>query len=339
MILYAGNILSKHGFTPTVIESLTPKLSERYEIISVSDKKNQILRMLDMIYNFLKYRKKLKMVLIDSYSMKAFWYTYILAIICRHFEIPYIPILHGGGYPDRLKSSPKKCSFIFNNSYRNISPSVYLKEFFEEKGFKVIYIPNFIHINNYRFKKRNSAGLNILWVRSFHETYNPMLAVEILKELVKKYPDAKLCMIGPEKDGTLNRVKEESVNSNLNGSLIITGKLSRKEWTDTSAGYDIFINTTNYDNQPVSVIEAMALGFPIISTNVGGIPFLITDKKDGLLVPPESREKFIEEIEKLIADNKLVSEISANARKKAEELDWAHVKHKWFEVLDPALKN
>ncbi|MBK8982153.1 MAG: glycosyltransferase family 4 protein [Ignavibacteria bacterium] len=339
MILYAGNILSKHGFTPTVIESLTPKLLERYEIISVSDKKNQILRMLDMIYNFLKYRKKLEMVLIDSYSMKAFWFTYILAILCKHFEIPYIPILHGGGYPDRFKSSPEKCSFIFRNSYRNVSPSIYLKEFFEEKGFEVTYIPNFIHINNYRFKKRNSAGPNILWVRSFHETYNPMLAVEILKELVKKYPDAKLCMIGPEKDGTLSRVKEESVNSNLNSSLITTGKLSRKEWTDTSASYDIFINTTNYDNQPVSVIEAMALGFPIISTNVGGIPFLITDKKDGLLVPPESREKFIEEIEKLISDNKLVSEISANARKKAEELDWERVKHKWFEVLDPAVKN
>ncbi|HAY33063.1 MAG TPA: glycosyltransferase family 4 protein [Ignavibacteria bacterium] len=338
MILYAGNILSKHGFTPTVIESLTPKLRERYDIISVSDKKNQILRMLDMIYGFLKYRKKLSVVLIDSYSMKAFWFTYILAILCKNFNIPYIPILHGGGYPDRFKSSPEKCNLIFRNSYRIVSPSLYLKEFFEGKGFEVTYIPNFIHINNYRFKKRDSAGANILWVRSFHETYNPMLAVEILKELVKKYPDAKLCMIGPEKDDTLNEVKKASVKYKLNGSLIITGKLTRKEWTDKSADYDIFINTTNYDNQPVSVIEAMALGFPIVSTNVGGIPFLITDKKDGLLVPPENKERFIEEIEKLISDDKLVSEISSNARKKAEELDWEQVKYKWFEILDPAVK-
>jgi len=339
MILYAGNILSTLGYTPTFIETLTPKLSEYYDLISVSNKENKVLRMLDMMKTVIKNRKSLKLVLIDSYSVKAFWYTYILAKLCIRFQLPYIPILRGGGYPHRLKSSPEKCKFIFENSYLNISPSIYLKDHFENSGYKVTYIPNFIPIGNYKYKNRISAGPNILWVRSFHEIYNPLLAVEILKELKFKYPEAKLCMIGPDKDGSLSKVKEESFKSKLNGSLILTGKLTKEEWTDKSADYDIFINTTNFDNHPVSVIEAMALGLPVISTNVGGIPFLIKDRDEGILVPANDKDKFVSEIENLISDNKFSSEISAKGRKKAEEFDWEKVKFKWFEVIDPLVKN
>ena len=339
MILYAGNILSKFGYTPTFIETLTPKLSESYDLISVSDKKNQVLRMLDMIKAVYKNRKSIKLVLIDSYSVRAFWYTYILAKLCKKFQIPYIPILRGGGYPYRLKSTPEKCKFVFENSYINISPSVFLKEHFENSGYKVTYIPNFIPIENYKYKNRISTGPKILWVRSFHEIYNPLLAIEILKDLRLKYSEAKLCMIGPDKDGSLVKVEEASVENKLYGSLILTGKLSKKEWTDISEDYDIFINTTNFDNHPVSVIEAMALGLPVISTNVGGIPFLIKDREDGVLVPANDKEKFVSEIENLISDNKFASEISANARKKAEEFDWDQVKYKWFEVIDSLVKN
>ena len=55
--------------------------------------------------------------------------------------------------------------------------------------------------------------------------------------------------------------------------ITITGILRKAEWIELSKDYDVFINTTNVDNMPVSVIEAMALGMPIVSTNVGGIPF------------------------------------------------------------------
>lgn len=81
MILYAGNYLSKSGYTPTFIETLTPKLSEHYDIIAVSEKENKLLRLSDMVSSVLKNKKNLELVMIDSYSMLAFWYTYILAKI------------------------------------------------------------------------------------------------------------------------------------------------------------------------------------------------------------------------------------------------------------------
>lgn len=337
MILYAGNKLSKFGYTPTCVETLTPKLTDMYEIISVSDKKSQLLRMVDMIRTFLNNKKKINAVIIDSYSTRGFWFTYILARLCIKNKIPVIPYLHGGGYPERLEKSPEKCKEIFSNSYKNISPSNYLKKHFEEKGYAVDCIPNFISINEYEYKKRTNLKPRLLWVRSFDKTYNPLLAIEILHKIKSKYPEAVLCMVGPDKDGSLQEVKDKAAKLEVLDSLKITGKLSKKEWLELSNDYDIFVNTTDYDNQPVSVIEAMASGLPVISTNVGGIPFLIENGTDGILVPRNNPDRFTEEIEKLLNDKELSAKISENGRKKAESFDWENLKTKWAELLDPLM--
>lgn len=338
MIVYAGNILSKYGYTPTFIETLTPKLSQHYKLISVSEKKNKLLRLSDMVRTVLKHKKELKLILIDSYSMQAFWYTYILARIAHKNNIPYIPILRGGGYPWRLKKSPGLCNFIFSNSAINISPSLYLHKHFTEKGFKVDYIPNFIPIENYEFRKRESVRPKLLWVRSFHVIYNPLLAIEILKTLKGKYEDAELCMVGPDKDGILKNVNEKISEYGLKDSVKITGKLSKQEWLELSKQYDIFINTTDFDNHPVSVIEAMAAGMPVVSTNVGGLPYLINNDTDGVLVEPDDKSGFVNAIDELINNNEKVRHLSTNARKKAESFDWEQLKLKWFEVIDSIIR-
>jgi len=339
MILYAGNILSSHGFTPTFIELLTPKLSEYYYIKSVSNKKKQSLRMWDMIRTLIKNKNEIKLVLVDSYSLKAFWYTYAIARICIGYKIPYIPILRGGSYPDRLKQSPGLCKIIFSNSAKNISPSLYLKKFFKDEGFEVEYIPNFIPVKDYEFKERKQVYAKLLWVRSFDRTYNPLLAIEILKKLKLKYSDATLCMVGPDKDETLQKVIDKAKEYGISNSLKLTGMLSKKAWTKLSEDYDIFINTTDFDNHPVSVIEGMALGLPVVSTNVGGIPYLIDSGVNGILVPPDDADKFVEQIENLISDNELVKSITSKARKQVEAFDWELLKRKWFSVIDPFVKD
>ncbi len=121
-------------------------------------------------------------------------------------------------------------------------------------------------------------------------------------------------------------------------SLKTTGKLSKKEWIELSKNYDIFINTTNFDNHPISVLEGMALGLPVVSTSVGGIPFLIENKVDGILIPPNDAGQFFEAIDNLIKDNDLVLRITKNARNKVEEFDWEILKYKWFDTIDNVLK-
>jgi glycosyltransferase involved in cell wall biosynthesis len=151
-------------------------------------------------------------------------------------------------------------------------------------GFQTQIIPNFIEIAHYPFKERTNIRPHILWVRSFHQIYNPKMAIEVVKKLKKTYPDVTLTMIGPDKDGSKVEVEKLIKKENLANLVTLKGKMSKQEWIQLADNSDVFINTTNFDNQPVSIIEAMALGFPIVSTNAGGMPYLIDDGETGLLV-------------------------------------------------------
>ena len=142
---------------------------------------------------------------------------------------------------------------------------------------------------------------------------------------------AELTMIGPEVDGSLSKVKQFAKSKNI--SINFTGKLSKKEWIELSEKSNIFINTTNFDNMPVSVIEAMALGLPIVSTNVGGLPFLISDNFDGVLVNREDSDAMVDAIIKVKNDVIFKNKLVHNARTKVKNFSWKAVKPKWESLL------
>ena len=332
-LLYLGNALSHKGITVTTIDILSRHLrAEGYEVTVASSFKNKGLRMLDMLWQVFKHRSKVDVVLIDTYSTTNFWYAVFVAKLCRMFKLPYIPILHGGNLPERFKSNPSTSQTLFGKAFMNVAPSGYLYEAFKQAGITNLKeIPNTIDINEYPFKERRQVGPKLLWVRSFAKIYNPMLALKVLKKLRKTYPEASLCMVGPEKDESYVACKTFAQEQLL--PVTFTGKLTKEEWILLSGDYDLFINTTNFDNTPVSVIEAMALGLPVISTNVGGLPYLLGDRENALLVPPDNEEKMIEAISELLQNDILAHQLALAARSKAEAFDWENVKSFWNELL------
>jgi glycosyltransferase involved in cell wall biosynthesis len=331
-LLYIGNRLSKHGVSPTTIEILGPLLEQEGFTVSYSSSlKNKVLRFIAMVWSVFQYRN-VDYVLIDTYSTTNFWYALATSQLCRCLKLKYIPILHGGNLAFRLKNNPRICKMIFMHSFQNVSPSLFLIKKFKAEGYEnVIYIPNTIELENYSFLEREKAKPNLLWVRSFAKIYNPIMAVEVFASIRKKYPEATLCMVGPEKDGSLLGAKQKAKDLKLN--ILFTGRLSKQDWINQSKEYDIFINTTHFDNMPVSLIEAMSLGLAVVSTNVGGIPFLVQDQKEGLLIPDNDVDKMVEEIDRLIKNTDLFGEITVNARRKSEGFDWQVVKCEWVTIL------
>lgn len=332
-LLYIGNQLSQNGKTVTTIDSLSLLFRhEGFKVFTASKKRNKFLRLFDMLFHVFKYRKQTHYVLIDTYSTFNFYYAYCVSQLCRMLKLKYIPILHGGNLPDRLEQSPILSKSIFKYAHINVAPSLYTKSNFERLGYhNITCVPNSIELKNYPYKKRIFDTVRLLWVRSFSKIYNPLLAIKLLKALKDENIDVELCMVGPDSDGSL----QEAINysKSLNVEVTFTGKLSKQEWIEISENYNIFINTTNIDNTPVSVIEAMALGLPVVSTNIGGLPFLIDNDKTGVLVEPNSVEAFIEAIKQIISDSNKANQMAENARKYVEQFDWENVKEKWISIL------
>jgi glycosyltransferase involved in cell wall biosynthesis len=338
MILYIGNFLEEHGRNPNFNKFLIAKFQQHFDVEFASGKANRLLRLLDMLMMVWRSRKKAHVAVIDVFSTDAFWFAYCTARLCRWIGLPYIAILRGGNLLQRLNSSPGTCRAVFNYSAANVSPSVYLRDGFLQAGYRAVHIPNFIELKDYPFKEREVCRPRLLWVRSFHRIYNPTLAVDILEQLRRTHADAVLCMVGPDKDGSLAQVRQRADELGVAEALTVTGRLARQEWICLARDYDIFINTTDFDNHPVSVIEAMSLGLPLVSTNVGGMPYLIEHGKDGILVPPRDVTAFMEAIEDLLQNPARASRLAGEARRKVQGFDWSVLKGDWLRLLAAAMR-
>jgi len=332
-ILYLGNKLSCHGFTPTGVETLGNRLKQITKVYTSSNKKNKLFRLFDMLFSIIKYRKKIDIIFIDFYSGLAFFYGIFCSVIARLLNIRYIPIIRGGNISMSIRKYFWISTKIFNKSYLNIAPSKYIEKVFHNYDYKIQYLPNYIELKNYDFKVRRNCKPKLLWVRSFHKVYNPKMAIKVLDKLLKIYPNAELCMVGPEKDGMMASTKELAESLKIRDHIIFTGLLTKKQWVDLSSSYDIFINTTNFDNMPVSVMEAMALGFPIVSTNVAGLKYLHQDKNDALLINKNDVNAMVSSINDLLNDCELSELLSKNAREKAKDFDWNVVKNQWKNLI------
>src|SRR5690554_3747774 len=95
-LLYIGNKLAGHGRSPSSADILPGLFAKEGHMVMVaSDKRNKIFRLMHMVWVTFYNRKKIDLVLIDTYSTSNFIYAALIAALCRRFKLPYIPILHG----------------------------------------------------------------------------------------------------------------------------------------------------------------------------------------------------------------------------------------------------
>jgi len=325
-ILYFGNKTSAFKSSKSVLETLEPLFGDFANVSSASNKKNKLLRLLSMLLLFFMKFRSTDYILIDVYSTKAYIFTIIISFLSNIFKKKYILILHGGDLPKRFINNEKKMKKLFIKAYSIVAPSNYLKEFFVKKGVPVTYIPNIIELKNYPFKARTSFNPNFISLRGFDTPYNPLMILKSMSIL-------KLYFIGDETDTNFNEITKYIDKYSLSENIYILPRMSKKEWTKLSEKVDFMISTPIIDNTPVSVIEGMALGLVVISTKVGGIPYLIEEDINGVLIDSNDHLGLANSLKMLLFDDNLCKEIAINGRKKARFFDWHFIKKDWEKLL------
>jgi glycosyltransferase involved in cell wall biosynthesis len=98
-------------------------------------------------------------------------------------------------------------------------------------------------------------------------------------------------------------------------------------------GADVYLNAPDIDNMPTSVIEAFAAGLPVVSTSVGGIPWIVRHGENGLLVPRNDDAAMGSEALRLLADSALAARLAASARADVlARFTWPAVEQEWVRL-------
>jgi glycosyltransferase involved in cell wall biosynthesis len=141
--------------------------------------------------------------------------------------------------------------------------------------------------------------------------------------------------MGGQDKGLLADVRSEAERMGLGDSLKMCGFLDQdgKRREGGAGGADIYINTNHVDNTPVAVIEAAALGLPVVATRVGGVEHLLRDGETGLLVDDDDDAAMAAAVLRLVDEPALAERLSLNGRAMAEGSAWDNVHADWQQLF------
>lgn len=332
-LCFLGSLVGRNPGSVTTQGQIVADLFQAadWPVISASSAPRRLDRLADISLTLVRHRRQIDVVCAEVYGGRSFVVETIIAWLCRAFRLPLVMVLHGGDLPRFMRRFPRWSRHVLRRASALVAPSPYLVEFAESFGFAAQHIPNVIDLPKYPYRRRTHVAPRLLWMRSFHPIYNPTLALRALTLACAMRPDlpgVRLVMAGMDKGwlGETARAADALAVSDLvefPGFLDTAGKVAH------FGAADIFLNTSRIDNMPVSVIEAGAMGLPIISTAVGGIPYLLRDGESGLLVPDDDAPALAAAILRLFEEPALAGRLSRNGRALAEQSAWERVYPQW----------
>lgn len=335
-----GSFLSKSTGNYSVGESLAQQLSASgYHVRLISEKQNRLGRLLDMHLSIWFQRHSFELAYVEVYSGRAFFWAETVVEMLRLIGKPIVLALHGGNLPEFAQRWPGRVRRLLDIASMVVAPSEYLQATLKQYRGDIRLIPNPIDVDKYPFRARFQVQPSLVWLRSFHQIYNPIIVPEVIKQLTASNPDIHITMIGPDKgDGSLQAMKKLADQFEVSERIDTPGAIPKALVPEYLSAHDIFLNTTNFDNTPVSVLEAMACGLCVVSTDVGGLTYLLENEMDALLVPGNDPTAMVMAVQRLLDNSDLSSRLSTNARRKVERFDWKFVLPQWVEVFDQVAK-
>lgn len=272
---------------------------------------------------------KVNIIHILSCSFLNFYlFTIPTVIIGKTLGKKIILNYRGGEAEKFFKRSKRIVEKIIELSDSIVVPSGFLREVFEKFGFKVKIIPNVANIEKFPFKERHKLDPNFILSRHLEPLYNVECAIRSFAIIYKQYPDAILRIAGGGSEE--NRLKHLSQELGLNGSVEFLGEVENHEILQLYDKSDIFLNSSNEDNMPISILEAFANGLPVVSTDAGGIPHVVQDGRNGLLVGLNDYETMAEKVIQLLETPIIAGKLTKEARKSVEAFSWKDVKKQWL---------
>ena len=208
-----------------------------------------------------------------------------------------------------------------------IVPSGYLQEIFAQHEIEAKIVPNVVDTSRFVRKELAATGNapHLIVARNLEFIYDNAAAIRAFAIVRNALPEARLSVAGagPERKALERLVAELG----LDGAVSFTGQLSRDQISALFRSADLMLNASRVDNTPNAILEALATGVPVVTTDVGGIPFLVQHEKTALLVGGGDHEALAAAALRCLADRVLAEQLIINGWALVDGFTWRVVRN------------
>lgn len=260
----------------------------------------------------------------------ASYFSFLLAplpavLIARLLGKPVVMNYRSGEAPDHLKRSAVARETL-RRVDQNAVPSRFLHDVFARFGIRAEIIPNIVDVERFRFRRRERLRPRLLSTRNFETLYNLPCTLRAFRLVQDRFPEASLTLVGAgSEDAAMRRLVEELRLDHVT----FAGRVSPDEIWRYYAEADLYVQTPNIDNMPASVLEAFASGCPVVATNAGGVPAILTNDLHGLLVPCGDHRAVADAVIRLLEDPGLARRLADAALGTCARYQWSSVRAQW----------
>lgn len=210
-----------------------------------------------------------------------------------------------------------------------VVPSGYLVDVFATFGIAARPIFNIVELDRFAFRDRRPMRPVFLTTRLLEPLYNVQCVLRAFSLIQRRFPDADLTVGG---DGWMREELQRLAHDLKLTNTEFIGRVPFEKMPALYDAADIYLTATNLDNMPGSVIECFSCGLPVVTTDAGGVPYIVTHEESGLLVSRDDHEAMAAAAIRLIEDEELASRIARHAREACRQYQWEAVRDAWLQV-------
>jgi glycosyltransferase involved in cell wall biosynthesis len=221
-----------------------------------------------------------------------------------------------------------------------IVPSGFLEIVFRKRGFSTHIVPNIIDLSRFSVADNIAAGLTsdspcILVARNLEPIYDNATALHAFRIVKNALASARFVIAGsgPERQ----MLEKLATELGLTDAITFTGRVENANMAKLYYSADVMVNPSLVDNMPISVLEALASGVPVVSTDVGGVPYLVEHEKTALLVPPQNPAAMADAILALLTNPVKASRIKQAGIESVQQYTWPKVRTRLLSVYEQVL--
>lgn len=330
-VLLIANYKPGTGGISGQVEKLHAYLDKEGVVNEVFSTKGSLAYRIQVPFKLLKVANDYDVLHVHTCSHWGFITTVLGVWAGRRLKKKVVVTYHGGGAEQFFSRHPRLVKKYLCQTDANIVLSGFLGNVFDKFQIPYTVIPNIVELEEGRFCPRATIEPKFISIRTLSPLYNIECIIKAFKVVKKACPSARLTIVGdgPSRDSLEQFVRSESIQD-----VTFVGRVDNARIYEYLNQSDIMLSAPRIDNMPVSVLEGFNAGLLVISSNVGGVPYMIEDEVNGLLFESNNYMALAEKMMWALSHQDESHNMIDNAKEAVKLYSWERVREKIFELYN-----